>query len=334
MTVPGWLLKEHQIDNSFHSDDELWSAINNLFNTRTKFRTSYKFCFLKSILDNIYNVNERLELSMIDIFSRFTEIYWNLIVKHHLNQIRPGTSTKSAIANLINEISVANHVCPEMPFERLTQIEKDRLILVVVKDCSKYVVGALCTDFRYIIYGFDKDKTKIQFNYFAYIFLVKYAYIIGKRNYFEWIKFLESVNDKDLTYNIAGCLDDSSQRVDLSKYRTFLFDELHEHTCFYCGTELNGTCEVDHFIPWSFVKDDKMWNFVQSCKKCNGSKRDKLTVPCYMTRIITRNKEILAKPALINAFQDDFYGYNDERLPEMYKSAAFNGFEVGWQPAI
>ena len=334
MTVPGWLLKEHQIDNSFHSDDELWSAINNLFNTRTKFRTSYKFCFLKSILDNIYNVNERLELSMIDIFSRFTEIYWNLIVKHHLNQIRQGSGTKSAIATLINEISANNCVCPEMPFERLTQIEKDRLILGVVKECSKYVVGALCTDFRYIIYGFDKDKTKIQFSYFAYIFLVKYAYIIGKLNYFEWIKFLESVNDKDLAYNIAGCLDDSSQRVDLSKYRIFLFNDLHEHTCFYCGAELNGTCEVDHFIPWSFVKDDKMWNFVQSCKKCNGSKRDKLTVPFYMTRIVTRNKEILAKPELMNAFQDDFYGYNDDRLPEMYKSAAFNGFEVGWQPAI
>ena len=53
-----------------------------------------------------------------------------------------------------------------------------------------------------------------------------------------------------------------------------------------------------------------------------------------MTRIVTRNKEFLDKPALINVFQDDFYGYNDERLPEMYRSAAFNGFEVGWQPSM
>lgn len=74
--------------------------------------------------------------------------------------------------------------------------------------------------------------------------------------------------------------------------------------------------------------------FCTVLQKCNGSKRDKLTVPFYMTRIVTRNKEILAKPELMNAFQDDFYGYNDDRLPEMYKSAAFNGFEVGWQPAI
>ena len=59
---------------------------------------------------------------------------------------------------------------------------------------------------------------------------------------------------------------------------------------------------------------------------------------CVNTQLIKRFgnslKEILAKPELMNAFQDDFYGYNDDRLPEMYKSAAFNGFEVGWQPAI
>ena len=30
----------------------------------------------------------------------------------------------------------------------------------------------------------------------------------------------------------------------------------------------------------------------------------------------------------------DFDGYRDERLPEMYKSAAFNGFEVGWEPKV
>ena len=331
MAGAGYLLKEHQIDNNFHSDDELWSAVNNLFSSNARFTTSYKFCFLKSILDNIYNVNEKLELSMVDIFSRFTELYWNLIVKHHLRQMRGGAKN-SAIFSLIESIKAENYVVAEMPFERLNQIEREQLISRAVKECSKYVVAALCSDFKYIIYGFDRQKTKIQFNYFAYMFLLKYAYVIGKLNYFEWIKFLESVNDKELAYDIAGCLDDSTQRTDLSKYRSFLMDDLHKHTCFYCGSELNGSCEVDHFIPWSFVKDDRLWNFVQSCKKCNGSKRDKLTAPQYMGLIVQRNKELLCKPLLIDAFKDEFYGYNDGRLPEMYKSAAFNGFEIGWQP--
>ena len=61
MAIPGCDLKESPINNAYHSDDELWSAINNLFSTRARFTTSYKFCFFKSILDNIYNVNENLE---------------------------------------------------------------------------------------------------------------------------------------------------------------------------------------------------------------------------------------------------------------------------------
>ena len=53
-----------------------------------------------------------------------------------------------------------------------------------------------------------------------------------------------------------------------------------------------------------------------------------------MGNIITRNKEILRMPLLVEAFKADFDGYRDERLPEMYKSAAFNGFEVGWEPKV
>ena len=98
--------------------------------------------------------------------------------------------------------------------------------------------------------------------------------------------------------------------------------------------ERNGSCEVVHFILWPFVKDDKAWNFVQACKTCNGSKKDKLAGPQFMGTVITRNKEILRMPLLVEAFKADFDGYRDERLPEMYKSAAFNGFEVGWEPKV
>lgn len=156
MDVPGWLLKEYSISNDFHSDDELWSAVNNIFSSRVRYTTSYKFCFLKAILDNIYNVNENLELKMVDIFARFTEIYWNLVVKHHLNQIRKGRHKKASITILIEETKERNMACPEMPFERLTQVERDRLVTGAVRYCSINVVGALCTDFRFIVYGFDK----------------------------------------------------------------------------------------------------------------------------------------------------------------------------------
>ena len=53
MAIPGCDLKESPINNAYHSDDELWSAINNMFSTRARFTTSYKFCFFKSIIERM-----------------------------------------------------------------------------------------------------------------------------------------------------------------------------------------------------------------------------------------------------------------------------------------
>lgn len=52
--------------------------------------------------------------------------------------------------------------------------------------------------------------------------------------------------------------------------------EFNQTKCFYCGRELRNasgsSSPVDHFIPWNFVKDDKLWNFVLACPHCNSLK--------------------------------------------------------------
>ena len=75
--------------------------------------------------------------------------------------MRQGRAANSAIFNLIEAIKTDNFVVDELPFERLNQFEKEKLVFGAVKDCSRYVVGALYVDFKYIIYGFDKQKIKI-----------------------------------------------------------------------------------------------------------------------------------------------------------------------------
>lgn len=51
----------------------------------------------------------------------------------------------------------------------------------------------------------------------------------------------------------------------------------------YTGKDFNeenyavyGVLSIDHFIPWSFVLHDEMWNLVPTFKNINGSKNDKL----------------------------------------------------------
>ena len=75
------------------------------------------------------------------------------------------------------------------------------------------------------------------------------------------------------------------------------------------------------------------WNLIVK-NHLNQIRKGRALITKLMGNIIKRNQEILRMPLLLEAFKNDFDGYRDERLPEMYKSAAFNGFEVGWEPKV
>lgn len=44
--------------------------------------------------------------------------------------------------------------------------------------------------------------------------------------------------------------------------------------CFYCGDDLNGMYEIEHFIPKSLFGSGTRKNLTVSCKKCNRIKSD------------------------------------------------------------
>ena len=84
--MAGFDLKEGAYEVRNASDDELWSAFACVFSSKSRNDSSYKYGFLKAIIDNLYNVDTDLRLSFDQLFSKFSEIYWNLILKHGLRQ--------------------------------------------------------------------------------------------------------------------------------------------------------------------------------------------------------------------------------------------------------
>ena len=123
-------------------------------------------------------------------------------------------------------------------------------------------------------------------------------------------------------------IDESAKRSNLDYYRNILFEEF-ENKCFYCGKPLaKNSVHVDHFIPWSFIKDDKLWNFVLSCPKCNESKNDKLAPRTQLDMLVKRNEQIIIERPDIQQMRN----YQAKRLIKIYSWASDNGYGDIWIP--
>ncbi|WP_406021026.1 HNH endonuclease [Succinivibrio sp.] len=322
--MAGWALTEGEYSKISLSDSDLSRIFASIFSSSSKNTASYKFGFIKSLLDNLYNVDSSLCLSFDTVFSTFAESYWNLILKYNLNQ-QSGKNAK--ITTILKGLFDSFGYDEVIPFESLSNEQKLEIIKNVRVECSKYVIGALFEDSLQSFYSFSKKTKIIRFNPAAYQFMCKNKVMLEKVNYFEWSRFLEKVNSEELTQAISTKLDESTLRSDLSMYRQILYEEFECHTCFYCGKSLKSKIHVDHFIPWSFVKEDRLYNFVLACPHCNTQKNNKLAPEKFVNGIVERNKVLIKESSRIDSiYRIDTNSYTDKTINNLYGYAIMNGF--------
>lgn len=73
--MSGYELSEGIYKAGDFTQEELWKAFRNVFSTKTQNSSSYKFVFLKAIMDCIHRYNKD-EYTFYEIFERFTDMYW------------------------------------------------------------------------------------------------------------------------------------------------------------------------------------------------------------------------------------------------------------------
>lgn len=329
--MPGWNLKCGKLNSFDVSEDELWELFNFVFSSRSKKRNTYKFGLIKAVLDNLFSgvwENNMYFLSYDLIFSKFAENYWNIIVKYNLKQQRKDDKSEySRIENIYRNVISSNSILANLEFESLDNNLKKSIISNVKRSCKGNVVGALYNDLDGKVYSFDLHSQGIYISRNAYDFLFKYKCEIEKLNYYAWAQFMEGINDDSVLVRVLDKLEVSTpRRNDLSIYREILRKEFENCNCFYCGKKLDRVIHVDHFIPWSFIKEDKTWNFVLSCSGCNIKKKDRLVSKKYIEKLIDRN-EIL-KDSSIQLVRSDFVGYYSDLVYRMYAYAKIGGFKV------
>ena len=101
--------------------------------------------------------------------------------------------------------------------------------------------------------------------------------------------------------------------------------------CFYDENHEMVSPEVDHVLPWSFVLEDKTWNLVLACRKCNNEKRDKLTSMNALERLCARNEQIAKEhigtdPAFLRHFAEWHSRDLSSHIKGLYDQAVADDF--------
>lgn len=328
--MAGWNLKNGAITEFDVNEERIWSLFNYVFSDSSRKRNTYKFGLIKALLDNSFNGKRRDDgvfFSYEELFERFAANYWNLVVKYDLRQMRKdGKSIYSKIETIFRSSLEQNLIIGALEFDSIDGVTKKKIVEKVASECKKCVVGALYEDFDGIIYSFDLRESGLILNYCVYDFLLKYKTELEKLNYYAWARFLEQINDDNALIRVIEKLELATpRREDLSVYREILRQEFEVDTCFYCGKKLQRSIHVDHFIPWKFVKDDKIWNFVLACANCNERKNDRIPPKDYLFKIEKRNKVIQQSSNVI--IQTDFSEYSEELLGRMWHYAKLSGLK-------
>ena len=149
--------------------------------------------------------------------------------------------------------------------------------------------------------------------------------------------------------------DNQSRR--LTKQRDFwtkILAQTNGMNCIYSGKKLSAAdFALDHYVPWSFVGHDNMWNLVPICPSVNSSKSDKLPDNSYLKGLVrVHHNALVIREAhfpkkyepLIDSYIADLKLVrgditNETKLHDAYKMfipplidlAKANSFESGWR---
>ncbi len=332
--MAGWNLTEGKLNTNKVSDDKYWSLFNYVFSDSSRKRNTYKFGLIKSILDSVFGAETQEDLAYISyevLFEKFAINYWNLIVKYNLKQMRKdGKSELSKIEQIFYNKLKAEPLAEALEFDGLSEKSQKEIVSLVMKSCKQYVLGALYEDTEGYLYAFQLSGNGIYISKDAHEFMMRYKAELERLNYFAWAKFLEQINDDSVLCRLLDKLELSTpSRNDLSLFRRILEQEFEENTCFYCGKKLKSIVHVDHFIPWSFVKEDVLWNFVLSCPECNTRKNNRIPGCEFLHKIKTRNHNLCQQEIGLK-IETAFGKYHEDRLNNLWEYAKLSGLKI-WE---
>lgn len=145
----------------------------------------------------------------------------------------------------------------------------------VIRECAAGGYGSRERAPLYRFRGERDEEIEVHPAWAAY--LVRHAEVVAGFARWHLVRYLESRNPG--VPNLAGKLAPPEAR-NLSRPRKLwgeILDRSEGVTCVYTGRPVTrDSFSLDHFVPWSFVAHDLLWNLAPVPREVNSSKGDQL----------------------------------------------------------
>lgn len=275
-----------------HSEFLSTRQLSQVFNNTT---ATYKFYWFLSILQ-MHNEEEAYRMSVWDVVIRMVANAWFPIHYFHLS-----FGSMDSLHTIVTELQWLTSLPMDARNDEIISCLKDNMDNKEVKKLLKTLT--LNVPYRFLspwinytsdsdviershsyengcLYSIQKSKDEffITINPVWNKYLQDYYGILSDFINWNLTLFLQSRNPN--IPNIPNKLTRPLERTSLNKQRRFWDDVIKiggKIQCIYTGKDIHvGSYAVDHFMPWSFVAHDQLWNLIPADNSINSSKSDKL----------------------------------------------------------
>jgi hypothetical protein len=280
-----------------HSENLPIEILAHSFNDTTN---SYKFYWFLAILDELIETNsETISLDSLSI--RMVSEVW-----YPLDYFKLSFGKQDSFKNISDFVSqkipIDNSPKSEHIFSQINKKLNDsdlNILKLQVRNLIKYVPYRFIRPFfanelrgekdsnvnRQIIefaikefynkkpfYYFNENSIKLHPDWKDYF--NKHVFILKGFIYWNLIQFLQKNNP-----NVIGLSEKLFKPIkrDLRLAQSFwkeYIDIKQNINCIYSGNSIGENLSIDHFIPWSYIAHDNIWNLLPTTKSVNSSKGD------------------------------------------------------------
>lgn len=312
-----------------HSDILTTNYLGRIFKSTS---ATYKFFWFISILQ-IHAKTDNLKIDAWSLAIRMVANAW-----YPIHYFRLSFGKSDSLFDIVSELQEMTQIPIDAKKETIIKGLKDNLIDKRIKD----QLGTLLINVPYrflspwityvsdsetirrsqalqncCLYSLHKDGDdfSIELNPAWNSYLHTHYNILMDFAYWNLTLFLQARNPN--VPNIPNKLIKSETRnslINQHNYWDFVMNHGQKVNCIYTGNPLEaGHYDLDHFIPWSFVSHDLVWNLMPADGSVNSTKSDKLpNLDIYLPKLALAQQQAV-RVSLANQ-------YGEKRIMEDYLS--------------